>query len=262
MWHFFLLNFSHSDRWKRSGKPSRRPNRRYGYRPVRRNLQAKSVGSACLTCLGNPCPGATWVHAGGTQRHFDLARQGGLPSVRLQPSHGTPSQLRVTTWGPLCRCPQCVRLVQLLECRVQADTWYHQVLRQAANQDGRGAPCTQAPPSPPKICWGLASRGPHPPTPCPLLLQPALSLSGLLGPGSRSGSRSFSSHVFTPSFPSIIALFNPSPQPSPFPTLSLNHRPFQPFRPPKHCQHLCFVCLCSLLPTSSDRLEDPSPLPD
>lgn len=120
---------------------------------------------------------------------------------------------------------QCMRLVQLLGCRVQAGTWYNQVLGRAANQ-GRSAMYSVTPPHPKSAgAWKVA--GPTPPTFCLLLLQPALSVSGLLSPGSRSGSWSFSSHAFPPSFPSIIALFN------------------RPARP--HCQHSRLASLCPLL---------------
>lgn len=129
-----------------------------------------------------------------------------------------PRDSQPTASHQLCCRLQCVRLVQLLECRVQAGTWYNQVLSQAADQGGRAMYST--PPPHPKSAGGLRSRGPHPPTLCLLLLQPALSVSGLLGPGSRSGSWSFSSHVFPPSFPSIIALFNRSARPTPPVSLS------------------------------------------
>lgn len=62
------MRLSHSDRLNQSGKHLVvHRGRHYGTGPGHRNLQAMSVGSACLTCLGNPCPGAAWVHVEGTQ---------------------------------------------------------------------------------------------------------------------------------------------------------------------------------------------------
>lgn len=166
-----------------------------------------------------------------------LAKQGGLPSVRLQPSHGTPSQLQVTSWGPLC----CSVYTSSTPCATDGVSCTGRHLVQSGTQPScqpRREKHVLNPPSPPEICWGLGSRGPHPPTLRLLLLQPALSVSGLFGPGSRSGSWSFSSHVFPPSFPSIIALFNRSARPQ---------LPVSLFR-------------VSVLfsPPSSDRLEDPA----
>lgn len=170
---------------------------------MHRNSQAKSVGSACLTCLGNPC---SRRRLGTCRRHtvtWELTRQGGLPSVRLQPSHGAPSQLRVTTWGPLC-CSVCAlcNSWSVVYRRAPGTIRYSAGLPTKA-----GAPCTQSPLPTRNLLGPGKSRAPPP------QLQPALSVSGLLSPGSRSGSWSFSSHAFPPVLP-------------------LHHRPFQPSHPP------------------------------
>lgn len=127
---------------------------------------------------------------------------------------------------------QCVRLVQLLECRVQAGTWYKQVLSQAANQGGSTMYST--PPSPPEICWGPGkSRAPPPNSLCLPLLQPALSVSGLSWSWLSVWVWVWVLVLFFPHLPPP----SPSPPSSPFSTV--------PARP--HCQHFCFARLCSLL---------------
>lgn len=176
----------------------------------------------------------------------DLAGQGGLPSVRLQPSHGTPSQLRVTSWGPLC-----CSVYALCNCwsvvyrRAPGTTRYSAKLPTKA-----GAPCTLLDcPSPPEICWGPGkSRAPPPNSLCLPLLQPALSVSGLSWSW-------LSAWVWV----WVLDLFFP-PLP---PVLPLHHRPFQPF-PPAHTASISLfrASLFSSRRLSSDRLEDPSPLPD
>lgn len=207
-------------------KPPCRPSGEYGTRPVHRNSQAKSVGSACLTCLGNPC---SRRRLGTCRRHTVTLRIGQAGRSPVSQAAAQPRGSQPTASHHLgAALLQCVRLVQLLECRVQAGTWYNQVLGRAANQ-GRSAMYSVTPPHPKSAgAWEVAS--PTPPTLCLLLLQPALSVSGLLSPGSRSGSWSFSSHAFPPSFPSTIALFN------------------RPARP--HCQPFRLASLCPLLADS------------
>lgn len=219
-------------------KPPCRPSGEYGTRPVHRNSQAKSVGSACLTCLGNPC---SRRRLGTCRRHTvtcELARQGGLPSVRLQPSHGAPSQLRVTTWGPLC-CSVCAlcNSWSVVYRRAPGTIRYSAGLPTKA-----GAPCTQSPLPTRNLLGPGKSRAPPPQLfacCCSSQLFPSLVFLVLglgLGPG-----------PFLPT-PSP----RPSPPPSPFSTV-----------PPAHTASLSVSRVSVLFsPTPSDRLEDPSPLPD
>lgn len=130
---------------------------------------------------------------------------------------------------------QCVRLVQLLECRVQAGTWYNRVPGQAANQGG--STMYSIPPLPTRNLLGAWQVAGPTPQLSLLAVAPASSFRlwsflvlalglGLgLGPGLGPG----------PFLPTSAP--RPSPPSSPFSTV--------PARP--HCQHFCFARLCSLL---------------
>lgn len=155
----------------------------------------------------------------------DLARQGGLPSVRLQPSHGTPSQLRVTSWGPLC-----CRLAVCAPCATVGVSCTGGHLVQPGTQPScrpRREHHVLDPPLPTRNllgAWEVAGPTPQLSVCCsssqlfPSLVSLVLALG--LGPGP------FPPTSSPPSFPSIIALFNRSARP--------------------RCQYLCFARLCSL----------------